>query len=64
MARKSKKEMLDIMKDNHWHHSFTEKDSWQNIKDEYDTMRDECSDDSIMFPNGRDYEAENEDGPC
>ena len=59
MARISKKQMLMIMKEAGWKCSLTEKDSWQDIKDEYDIFKDE--DGSILYPNGRDYDAEDED---
>lgn len=35
--------------------------SEEEVKQEYDQMIDEY-DDSDMFPNGRDYDAEDEDG--
>lgn len=33
-------------------------------KAELEELLEECNDDGGMFPNGRDFEAENEDGPC
>ena len=60
----SKEDMLEAMKEQNWSHELTEDDSWDDIKEEYDNMLDICSDDSLLFPNGRDYDAEDEDGPC
>lgn len=33
-------------------------------KAELEELLEEYGDDSDMFPNGRDFEAEDEDGPC
>ena len=64
MARMSKRAMLSEMKDRGWDsHDLTEKSSWADIKDEYDVMIDECEGESSLFQNGRDYDAEDEDGP-
>ena len=63
MARKSKKDMLYEMKEQGWEHGLTEKSSWEEIRDEYEVMIDEWEGDSVLFPNGRDYDAEDEDGP-
>ena len=46
-----------------WSHDLSEENSWDEIKEEYDNMIDEYSDNSDLFPNGRDYDAEDEDGP-
>ena len=59
MARLSKKEMLQTMKESGWICSLTENDSWQDIKDEYEIFKDE--DGSVLYPNGIDYDAEDED---
>lgn len=59
----SKEDMLESMEEHGWNHELTEENSWDEIKEEYDTMVGECSDYSILFPNGRDYDAEDEDGP-
>lgn len=58
----TKHEMLEQMEANGWSHELKEKDSYKDIKEEYELMIDEFSDDSYMFPNGRDYDAEDEDG--
>ncbi len=63
MPKKSKKDMISIMKNHGWTPDCDSTDSWQAIKDEYDVFRDETTGDNDMFPNGRDYEAEDEDGP-
>ena len=59
----TKEEMLEIMKKNNWSGAdeLDEDSSYEEIKEEYDEMIDEY-DDSDMFPNGRDYDAEDEDG--
>lgn len=61
MAKKSKAEMIEEMRACKWHFSCSESDPWDVVKAEYDTFCDE--DGSSMFPNGRDYDAEDEDGP-
>ena len=58
----TKQEMLEEMDENHWGHESDENSSYEEIKEEYDEMVDEFSDDSVMFPNGRDYDSEDEDG--
>lgn len=57
-----KKEMLDAMDKAGWGHDVDENSSYEEVKEEYDEMREEFSDDSDMYPNGRDYDAEDEDG--
>lgn len=59
----SKEEMLREMDKGNWSHDLSEENSWDEIKEEYDNMIDEYSDNSDLFPNGRDYDAEDEDGP-
>ena len=59
----SKEEMLDEMKERDWEHDLTEESSWEEIKEQYDNMVDEYDNDSDLFPNGRDFDAEDEDGP-
>lgn len=58
----TKQEMLEKMDENHWGHESDENSSYEEVKEEYDEMVDEFSDDSVMFPNGRDCDAEDEDG--
>ena len=59
MGRPSKKQMLTIMKESGWHCPLTKDDPWQDIYDEYQTFKNE--DDSTLYPNGRNYDAEDED---
>lgn len=59
----SKEDMLEAMNENKWEHELTKDSSWKEVKKEYDNMIDEYGDDSSLFPDGRDYEAEDEDGP-
>ena len=63
MGKKSKKEMIDEMKECGWYPSVDKTDSYEDVKAEYEAFLDETSDDSTLFPNGRDYDAEDEDGP-
>lgn len=60
MAKKTKEQYLEEMKDMGWTASVDLNSSYEEIKDEFDTASDEMSDDYSMFPNGRDYDAENE----
>lgn len=55
-------EMIKEMEKHGWGYDPEEVDSYEAIKEEYDRMVDELSDDYLMFPNGRDYDAEDEDG--
>jgi len=59
----TKKQMLKIMDERGWIHDLTMDDTYESIKEEFEEMKSELDDDSDMFPNGRDYEAEDEDGP-
>lgn len=63
MSKMSKRDMITIMKENGWHPTSSEKDFYDDVKNEFDLYLDETSSDSDMFPNGRDWDAENEDGP-
>lgn len=58
----TKKEMIEEMEKNMWENDLTENSSYDEVKEEYKEMRSELDDDSNMFPNGRDYDAEDEDG--
>ena len=51
----TKQEMLKEMDEKHWGHDLDENSSYEDVKEE-------ISDDSDMFPNVRDYDAEDEDG--
>ena len=57
----TKQEMLEKMDENHWGHESDENSSYEEVKEEYDEMVDEFSDDSVMFPNGRDYDVKIKD---
>lgn len=59
----SKEDMLEKMEECGWAHELSAENSWSEIKEEYDTMYDEQSGEETLFPNGRDYDAEDEDGP-
>ena len=56
------KEMLEEMDESCWGHEIDENSSYEEVKEEYNEMIEEFSDDSDMFPNGRDYDVEDEDG--
>ena len=59
----SKEDMLEELDEHNWKHELTGDSSWEEVKEEYDIMIDECTGDSPLFPNGRDYDAEDEDSP-
>ncbi|GAA0092102.1 hypothetical protein UT300009_21310 [Paraclostridium bifermentans] len=56
-----KSEMLEIMNENKWSHDLDEKSSYEDVKEEFEVMKDELLDDYVMYPNGRDYDAEDFD---
>lgn len=58
----TKAAMLKAMENSSWGHETDENSTYDEVKEEYDEMMEEFSDDSDMFPNGRDYDAEDEDG--
>lgn len=41
--------MLEEMDENHWGHESDENSSYEEVKEEYDEMVDEFSDDSVML---------------
>lgn len=57
-----KQKMLAEMDKNGWEHDLDKNSSYEDVKEEYEEMMGEISDDSDMFPNGRDYDSEDEDG--
>jgi hypothetical protein len=59
----SKEDMLEKMEECGWDHELSAENSWSEIKEEYNTMYNEQSGEETLFPNGRDYDAEDEDGP-
>ena len=58
----TKKDMLAKMDEAVWGTDLDENSSYEEIKKEYEEMLEDRSDNSDMFPNGRDYDAEDEDG--
>ena len=58
----NKKIMLEEMENNCWETDLDEKSSYKEIKEAYDEMIGEFeSAEDAMYPNGRDYDAENLD---
>ncbi len=58
----TKLQMLHEMDKRHWGHETDENSTYEEVKEDYDEMVDELSDDSLLFPNSRDTDAEDEDG--
>lgn len=58
----TKKDMLAKMDEAVWGTDLDENSSYEEIKKEYEEMLEDRSDNSDMFPNGRAYDAEDEDG--
>ena len=58
----TKKEMLAEMDEAAWGSEFDEDSSYEDVKADYEEMKKENSDNSTWYPNGRDYDAEDEDG--
>lgn len=59
----SKEEMLQEIEENNWNDELNEESSYEEIKESYDEMIREYDDSyNPMYPNGRDYDAEDEDG--
>lgn len=57
-----KRVMLRIIKDNCWDMDINENSSYDEVKEIYDEMTEEFDAvENDMFPNGRDYDAENFD---
>ena len=54
--------MLDEMEEAGWSYDTDLDSTYKAVKEDYDEMKKELSDDSLLFPNGRDYDAEDEDG--
>lgn len=57
------KKMLQIMEEEGWNIEDIDQTNYDEVKEAYKAFCDEMSDDSLLFPNGRDYDAEDEDGP-
>lgn len=58
----TKLQMLQEMDKHNWGHDTNEKSTYSEIKEDYDEMVEEILDDSLLFPNPRDTDAEDEDG--
>lgn len=55
----NKKFMLKEMEDNCWETELDENSSYEEVEEEYNEMKDELEyAEDIMYPNGRDYDAE------
>lgn len=61
----TREDMLREMKEHEWEHDLNEDSSDEEVTEEYlafyEEEYDDCED--LLFPNGRDYDAEDEDGP-
>lgn len=58
----TKLQMLQEMYKHCWGHDTDEQSTYSEVKEDYDEMVDELSDDFPLFPNPRDTDAEDEDG--
>ena len=58
----TKLQMLQEMDKHNWTHDTDEWSTYSEIKEDYDEMVEEISDDFLFFPNPRDTDAEDEDG--
>ena len=58
----TKKEMLAEMDGTIYGTDLDDNSLYEDIKEEYEEMLKEHPDNSDMFPNGRDFDAEDEDG--
>lgn len=54
-----KADLIDLLVSDYWQ---DEKELKKMTKAELEELLDELTDESNMFPNGRDYDAEDEDG--
>ena len=61
----TREEMLQEMEEHEWEHDLDEDSTDKEVIEEYLYFYDEEYDDGedLLFPNGRDYDAEDEDGP-
>lgn len=62
MERMTKVEKLMKMKERRWANDLSEKSLAEDIDAEYEAMLDELGDNYLTHPNGRDYDAEDEEG--
>lgn len=58
----TKLQMLQEMDKHCWGHDTDEQSTYSEVKEDYDEMVDELSDDFPLFPNPRDTDAKDEDG--
>lgn len=57
-----KRLMLEAMKEHGWATEINENSSYDDVKEEFDVMLNEIdATEQDMYPNGRDYDAENPD---
>jgi len=58
----TKEDMLAEMEEHNWDHELTERSSYSEVYEEWKMMQDEFeAAEDAMFPNGRDYVAEDFD---
>jgi len=58
----TKAEMIEAMNEGSWCHDMTMKNTYAEVKEEYETMLEEYeAAEEDMYPNGRDYDAEDFD---
>lgn len=58
----TKEKMIEQLIEWHQDEDELKKMSYADLKDLYKEMQEEFSNNSVMFPNGRDFDAEDEDG--
>lgn len=61
--KKTREEMIAEMEEHNHNFDLDEDASYEEVLEEYQYFNDEICDTSDLFPNGRDYDAEDEDGP-
>lgn len=57
----TKDEMLKRIKEEGWMCDVDKNSRYADVKEEYETIVKEIEDDSDLFPNGRDHDAEDEE---
>lgn len=61
--KKTKEQMIAEMDAHNYNYDLDEDASYEEVEEVYQYFKDEICDTSDLFPNGRDYDAEDEDGP-
>lgn len=61
--KKTREEMIEEMDEYGWAHGLDKDSTDEEVEETYQYFKDEVCDTSDLFPNGRDYDAEDEDGP-